>query len=399
MQTLEQQFSIHFAFPVIFDRDIFRPENPQFASVLLRGGQKCHKVLCFVDSGVLQAHPSLPEQIGQYAEAHSALMQLCGPVVTIQGGESCKTEPAVIDKIMHCVQKYHMCRHSFILAIGGGAVLDAVGYGAAIAHRGLRLLRMPTTVLGQNDAGVGVKNGVNGLGRKNFIGTFAPPFAVINDFAFLDTLSPRELRAGMAEAVKVALIKDSAFFSSLFEQRFDLASFARGPMEEMIYRCAALHMQHIGSGGDPFELGSARPLDFGHWSAHTLEEITGGQVHHGEAVAIGLALDSLYSYYSGMIEEGDLRRIFTLIGDLGLPLYHPALAELDVKAGLDTFREHLGGEMAITLLTGIGSKKEVDRIDAALMGRCIDELMAQDSSKNMRTDQTASHVPLYGQIS
>ncbi|TKB28348.1 3-dehydroquinate synthase [Desulfopila sp. IMCC35006] len=397
MQTLEQQFSIHFSFPVIFDRDIFQPENQQFASVLLRGGQKCHRVLCFIDSGVLRAHPSLPQQIGHYAEAHSALMQLCGPVETIQGGESCKNEPAVIDKIMRCVQKYHMCRHSFILAIGGGAVLDAVGYGAAIAHRGLRLLRMPTTVLGQNDAGVGVKNGVNGLGRKNFIGTFAPPFAVINDFGFLDSLSPRELRAGMAEAVKVALIKDRAFFSSLFEQRFDLASFARGPMEEMIYRCAALHMQHIGTGGDPFELGSARPLDFGHWSAHTLEEMTSGLVHHGEAVAIGLALDSLYSCYSGMIEEDELRRIFTLIVDLGLPLYHPALAELDVEGALDSFREHLGGKMAITLLTGIGSKKEVDRIDAVLMGRCIDELMAQDSSKGMRDDQTAPH-PVHGQI-
>ncbi len=398
MQTLEQQFSIQFTFPVIFGRDVFRPDDPQLASVLLRGGKKCHKVLCFVDSGVLQAHPSLPVQIGQYAEVHHELMQLCGPVVAVQGGENCKNEPAIIDMIMRSVQQYHLCRHSFILAIGGGAVLDAVGYGAAIAHRGLRLLRMPTTVLGQNDAGVGVKNGVNGLGRKNFIGTFAPPFAVINDFAFLDTLSPRELRSGMAEAVKVALIKDKAFFTSLYEQRSDLASFAYQSMEEMIHRCAALHMQHIGSGGDPFELGSARPLDFGHWSAHTLEEITGGQVHHGEAVAIGMAIDSLYSYYSGMIKESELRLIFTLIVDLGLPLYHPALAELDVKAALNAFQEHLGGEMAITLLTGIGSKKEVDRIDSILMERCIEELMVQDSDKGMRANQMAQLVPLYGQI-
>ena len=169
-------------------------------------------------------------------------------------------------------------------------------------------------------------------------------------------------------------------------------------MEEMIYRCAALHMQHIGSCGDPFELGSARPLDFGHWSAHTLEEMTGGQIHHGEAVAIGMALDSLYSYYCGMIEEDELRRIFTLIGDLGLPLYHPALAELDVKGALGAFREHLGGEMSITLLTGIGSKKEVDRIDSNLMERCIAELMVQDSSRGGRADQMAQLVPLYGQI-
>ncbi len=399
MQTLEQQFTIHFAFPVIFDRDIFHPGNRQLTSVLLRGGKKCHKVLCFIDSGVLQAHPLLPEQLAGYAEAHSELMQLCGPVIAVPGGESCKSEPAVIDTIIGSIQKYHLCRHSFILAIGGGAVLDAVGYGAAIAHRGLRLLRMPTTVLGQNDAGVGVKNGVNGLGRKNFIGTFAPPFAVLNDFTFLDTLAPRELRAGTAEAVKVALIKDKVFFARLYEQRSALASFARRPMEEMIHRCAALHMEHIGTGGDPFELGSARPLDFGHWSAHTLEEMTGGQLHHGEAVAIGIALDSLYSYYSSMINKSDLERIFTLLEDLNLPLYHPSLAELDVKGALDAFREHLGGTMSITLLTGIGSKKEVERIDSLLMERCIDELMVRDSSREIRAEEMAQQVPSYGQVS
>ncbi len=399
MQTLEQQFTIHFAFPVIFDRNIFRVDNDQLASVLLRGGKKCHKVLCFIDSGVLQAHPSLPEQLLDYAESHRDLMQLCDPVVAVPGGESCKTEPAVIDTIISSVQKHHLCRHSFILAIGGGAVLDTVGYGAAIAHRGLRLLRMPTTVLGQNDAGVGVKNGVNGLGRKNFIGTFAPPFAVLNDFAFLDTLAPRELRAGTAEAVKVALIKDKVFFTTLYEQRFALATFARRPMEEMIHRCAALHMQHIGTGGDPFELGSARPLDFGHWSAHTLEEMTEGQLHHGEAVAIGIALDSLYSYYSAMIKESELQRIFTLLEDLNLPLFHPTLAELDVNGALNAFREHLGGTMSITLLTGIGSKKEVDRIDSLLMERCIEELMVRDSSRGMRSQQIAQPAPSYGQIS
>ena len=399
MQTLKQQFTMQFTFPVIFDRNIFQPDNRQLASVLLRGGQKCHKVLCFADSGVLKAYPSLPEQLADYAEAHSELMQLCGPVTAVPGGEKCKTDPAVIDTIIRSVQKYHLCRHSFILAIGGGAVLDAVGYGAAIAHRGVRLLRMPTTVLGQNDAGVGVKNGVNGLGRKNFVGTFAPPFAVLNDFTFLETLTPRELRAGTAEAVKVALIKDERFFASLYEQRFALATFSRRSMEEMIYRCAALHMQHIGSGGDPFELGSARPLDFGHWSAHTLEEMTEGRLHHGEAVAIGIALDSLYSYYTGMIEESELQRIFTLLEDLNLPLYHPALAELDVGAALDAFREHLGGTMSITLLTGIGSKQEVELIDSLLMERCIDELLVRDSSKAMRTAQLAQPAPSYGQIS
>ncbi len=398
MQTLTQQFSIQYTFPVFFSRNVFQTEDPLLASVFLQGEGKHHNVLCVVDSGVLAEHPTLAGQIESYAEAHREVMQLCRPILIVEGGESCKNKPGVIDTIMKYVQDHHLCRHSYILVIGGGAVLDAVGYAAAVAHRGLRLIRMPTTVLGQNDAGVGVKNGINALGRKNFIGTFAPPFAVINDFAFLDTLPARELRAGIAEAVKVALIKDRSFFTYLYEQRVGLASFSPRPMEEMIHRCAALHMHHIGTGGDPFELGSARPLDFGHWSAHKLEALTGGLLRHGEAVSIGIALDSLYSYYNEMIEKSELRQIFTLLGDLGLPLYHPTLAALDVSAALDEFREHLGGELAITLLTGIGSKKEVDRIEIPLMARCVNELLLYDSGRGYGDEQIGSSAPLYGEL-
>jgi 3-dehydroquinate synthase len=265
--------------------------------------------------------------------------------------ESCKTV-AVIDTIMNASR--NVTRAGIrILAIGGGAsrrsrLCRAVVTGAA-AHTNA------DDYSGQNDAGVGVKNGINALGRKNFIGTFAPPFAVINDFAFLDTLPPRELRAGMAEAVKVALIKDRSFFTHLYEQRFELASFSPRPLEEMIHRCAALHMHHIGTGGDPFELGSARPLDFGHWSAHKLEEMTGGLLRHGEAVSIGIALDSLYSYYNGMIEEV-MRQIYPA-WRFGLPLYHPALLQL--TSALPSMNSGSIWRGVITLPTGIGSKKRL----------------------------------------
>lgn len=398
MQTLEQQFSVRYTYPVHFARNVFQAEDPLLASVLLQGGEKRHNVFCVVDSGVLAAHPALSRQVEEYAEAHREVMRLCGPILVVEGGESCKRDETVVDTLMKCVEKYHLCRHSYVLAIGGGAVLDAVGYGTAIAHRGLRLIRMPTTVLGQNDAGIGVKNGINALGRKNFVGTFAPPFAVINDFSFLNTLAPREIRAGLAEAVKVALIKDRSFFDYLYNQRSELAAFSPPLVEETIYRCAALHLHHIGSGGDPFELGSARPLDFGHWSAHKLEEKSGGRLKHGEAVAIGMALDSLYSYSMGMIKDGELNRILTLLADLGLPLFHPALADLDIGGALGDFQEHLGGELAITLLTGIGSKKEVDRIDISLMERCVKELMQAENGGEVRAIQTGRPLPLFGAL-
>lgn len=343
--------------------------------VIRQSREGCNKLLVIIDSGVLAETAHLSEQIIRYVSIHSDILELVAAPLSVKGGEACKQEPSEINNIHELVEQYNLCRHSFIIAIGGGALLDAVGYAAATAHRGVRLIRMPTTVLAQNDAGVGVKNSVNAFGRKNFIGTFTPPFAVINDSQFLDTLSERDLRGGVAEAVKVALIRDKQFFEYLYEMRFKLADFLPEAMEEMIFRCAEIHLQHIATSGDPFEYGSSRPLDFGHWSAHKLEELSGGDLRHGEAVAIGIALDSLYSEKSGLLCAEDLNRILELLHTLGFNLVHPALSLLDVKKGLADFQEHLGGELSIPLLTGIGVKTEVNHIDIQLMQSCITVLM------------------------
>jgi 3-dehydroquinate synthase len=260
-----------------------------------------------------------------------------------------------------------------VIAIGGGAVLDAVGLVAAVTHRGVRLIRVPTTVLAQDDSGVGVKNGVNLYGVKNFCGTFAPPFAVLNDMDLLTPLSERDKIAGMAEAVKVALIRDGGFFAWLERNADDLVTFERPALAQMIRRCAELHMHQIARGGDPFETGSARPLDYGHWSAHKLESMTKHHVRHGEAVAIGVALDARYSVLAGLLAEGQEARICALLEHLGFRLWHPALeatrpdGSLAVFEGLREFREHLGGELTVTLLEDIGSGTEVHAIDETRM--------------------------------
>lgn len=334
-----------------------------------------------IDSEVLRTTPGLLEQISRYGESFAPLLEFVAAPFAIRGGEICKHEPIEVERIQGFVERYKLCRHSFIIAIGGGAVLDAAGYAAATAHRGVRLIRIPTTVLAQNDAGVGVKNGVNAFGRKNFLGTFVPPFAVINDSRFLETLSERDLRAGIAEALKVSLIRDRSFFDALYAARHDLARFLPAAMERMIFRCAELHLQHIATSGDPFESGSSRPLDFGHWSAHKLEELSGGDLRHGEAVAIGIALDSIYSRQSGLLGDLDQHRILTLLEDLGFNLFHPALAWLDVERALADFREHLGGELFIPLLSGIGSKTEVNQIDLRMMKHCVTLLTERYTQK------------------
>ena len=264
---------------------------------------------------------------------------------------------------MHAyVHARRLDRHAMVLCIGGGAVQDAVGYAAATAHRGLRVLRMPTTVLSQNDGGVGVKNGINAFEAKNFLGTFAPPWAVLNDARFLSTLEARDLRAGMAEAVKVALIRDADFFNWIEGNAKSLAAFEPVTLSELIRRCAHRHLEHIAGGGDPFETGTARPLDYGHWAAHRLEVLSCHDLRHGEAVAIGMALDARYATQIGQLSEPDLTRICVLLESLGLSLWHPALGP-DVLRGLQDFREHLGGELTIPLLTEIGAYRDAHEMD------------------------------------
>ena len=393
MKTLRQQFSVSYSFPVLFTREAFCQSNTALADLLSSGGSGSRRVLVVLDSGVAEAECGVMEKVVRYAAAHPKALELVFPPLLVRGGESCKSDPVEVGKIQAAVEKNGLCRHSFILAIGGGAVLDAAGFAAATAHRGIRLIRMPTTTLAMNDAGVGVKNGINAFGRKNFSGTFAPPYAVINDFEFLRTLPARELRAGIAEAVKVALIRDRGFFDFLYSARARLAAFHPEAMEEMIVRCAELHLEHIARSGDAFEFGSSRPLDFGHWSAHKLEELTGGEIRHGEAVAIGVALDSLYSHHLGLIGELDLRRILATLEGIGFQLYHPALNWIEVERALREFQEHLGGELSIPLLNGIGDRVDHRDIDAGVFRHCIETLARRSTRKikSLTTEDTETH--------
>jgi 3-dehydroquinate synthase len=361
-----QRFAVPYEFPVVFTEGVFDPGNPALREVLCRlEPHKRHRVVVFVDDS-LSGHLG---KIEEYAAHHRDVIELACPPIAMPGGEKIKSELHFVESAQQTLFDLHIDRHSFVVAVGGGALLDAIGLVAATTHRGVRHVRIPTTVLAQNDSGVGVKNGVNLRGVKNFVGTFAPPFAVLNDLRFILTLPERDKIAGMAEAVKVSLIRDAEFFGWIERHMDDLATFERSAMAYMIRRCAELHMRQIGQGGDPFETGSARPLDYGHWSAHKLESLTRHHVRHGEAVAIGMALDARYSVLAGLLAPGEEERLCALLEYLGFELWHPALAKTSpagkwvILEGLDEFREHLGGELTITLLSGIGTGVEVHEMD------------------------------------
>ena len=379
-----QRFTVAYEYPVYFTEDVFSPSNPVLREAITRfEPHRKHRCLVFVDDGVCAVRPSLVAEIEAYAAVHNDAIELVISPVQVPGGEKVKNELYFVESMQGLIQEHRIDRHSFVIVVGGGAVLDAVGLVAATSHRGVRLIRVPTTVLAQNDSGVGVKNAVNLKGYKNFVGTFAPPFAVINDLNFIDNLPAREKIAGIAEAVKVALIRDREFFHWLEANIDPLSTFERSAMATMIRRCAELHMHQIAHGGDPFETGSARPLDFGHWSAHKLESLTNNHVRHGEAVAIGIALDTRYSVLSGLLAPGAEERVAALLELLGFKLWHPALRarqgtrELAILDGLREFREHLGGELTVTLLEDIGRGIEVHEMSEALVRESIDWLEAR----------------------
>ena len=371
METIHQTFSVPFEYSVHFTEKLFDKNNALFADIVTN--PRILKVYFVVDQGVVDSHPSLINQLRDYADAYSNCFELVADPLVVPGGEAVKNDNTYLEQIIGASNAYAIDRHSFIVAIGGGALLDMVGFGAAIAHRGIRHIRIPTTVLAQNDSGIGVKNSINAYKKKNFLGTFAPPFAVINDSDFLHTLDDRDWRSGISEAVKVALIKDATFFDWIEDHAQGLASRELPAMNELIYRCAKMHMDHI-AGGDPFEMGSSRPLDFGHWAAHKLEQLTHYELRHGEAVAIGICLDVTYSYFKGMISKKEHQRVIQLFKAIGFPVYIAELSGDNVIKGLEEFREHLGGELTIMLLEEIGKGVEVHQLDADLILKAADKL-------------------------
>lgn len=365
-QVISQKISVEFSFPIVFTRGVFQPANQTLRDALRRPDESGpHRVLAFVDAGVAAAFPELPDALEAYANAHAEDMELIAPPQLVSGGEACKNEPDGLRAILDAIVDQRMCRHSVVLAIGGGAVLDAVGFAAALVHRGLRLVRLPTTVLAQDDSGVGVKNAVNYRNTKNLLGTFAPPLAVINDLDFLSKLPDAAWTDGIAEAFKVAMIKDRAFFDWLCKNAAALRARDEAAMEYLIRRCAELHAAHIAGSGDPFELGQARPLDFGHWSAHRLEAISNYTISHGRAVAIGLALDAWYAVLNRWLDISSFEELYAGLTESGFDLWDELLEAsgkegvLMLLHGLNEFREHLGGKLCVTMPLGVGNKHEV----------------------------------------
>ena len=293
----------------------------------------------------------------------------------LPGGEAVKNSTDFVEQLLSLINERNLDRRSYIVVIGGGAVLDAASYAAAIAHRGIRVIRIPTTTLAQGDSGVGVKNAINFFRKKNWIGTFAVPWAVINDAALLTTLPNRDFRCGFSEAIKVSLLKSTTDFEELCDNATQIANREMESAFTAIKKSCLWHLKHITQGGDPFEALEARPLDFGHWSAHKMEQMSGYRLRHGEAVGIGVAIDCIYSTRVFGFPESDAQRVLQCLKDFQLPLWDSTLNDFDaLLSGLEEFRQHLGGRLTITMLKAVGKPIDVHEIDSDAMRASVEQL-------------------------
>ncbi len=361
--VIRRDIALTWSHQIIFTREAFSPGNRTLADLFEPREGRPARVLMILDD-----HLALSEAVEAYFAGIPEIELVARPLA-LPGGEAAKNDWKHVETVWRAIHDHQLCRHSYVIALGGGAVLDLVGFAASTAHRGIRHVRMPTTTLSQGDGGVGVKNGVNCFGKKNWVGTFAVPHAVVNDLTLLESLPEREKRSGLIEAVKVALIRDRRFFERIEALAPALRRLESAAVEEVVQQSARHHVEHIATGGDPFEWGSARPLDFGHWVAHKLEPLTDFEMAHGEAVGTGMAIDVLYSVWAGLLEQGAADRVLALMADLGFQLYVPDLERVDdegrleILRGLEEFREHLGGALTITLLPGLGRKVDVHEMD------------------------------------
>ncbi len=375
-RSLDIDFVVPFRHRLRFTNDIQR-EPATLLELLVPSGPAPAKTQIWLDRQVGEAIPSLARGLEQLLGERPDQVELVDSVQLIEGGEACKNDYRVIEHVLEKMNEAQLDRRSYVIVLGGGAVLDAVGFAAGVAHRGIRLVRFPTTTVGQADSGVGVKNAVNLFHKKNWMGTFAVPWAVINDLSLLTSLPDRDFVCGFSEAVKVALLKSPTFFTEICELATKIRYRDMDAAAHVIAESAKWHLRHITHGGDPFEALEARPLDFGHWSAHKLEPMSDFRIRHGEAVSIGVGIDVVYSSLVHGLSSEAADQVLRCLHALGLPLTDPLLEEDTglLFDGLEEFRQHLGGRLTVTMLEGIGKPIDVHEIDHEAMRAAIQQVL------------------------
>jgi 3-dehydroquinate synthase len=308
----------------------------------------------------------------------------------VQLGEAHKTMESVLALCGHA-QRAGLGRRDLLLAFGGGVCCDVVGLAASLTRRGLPYICVPTTLLAQVDAAIGLKTGVNFGGRKNYLGSFVPPEAVFVDIGFLRTLPADDLRRGTAEILKIALVRDEELFSLLTERGPELleshfASPAR-VADLVIHRSIALMLDELSR--NPYEdRGYERLVDFGHTFSPAIEETSLHRVLHGDAVAIDIAVSCMIAIELGLLPEYEWHRILAAYRALGLPLTSVYCTADVLGRGVEAAVAHRGGRLNLVVPTTVGCATFVPdaaSIDRGLLERAADRLALEATARPRAT--------------
>ncbi|MEA2362341.1 MAG: 3-dehydroquinate synthase [Thermoleophilaceae bacterium] len=297
-------------------------------------------------------------------------------VVAIPAGERFKTLPQALD-LLDWLTGTQLARRDVIVTFGGGVVIDMGGWVASCYMRGVPYVNLPTTLVGQVDAGIGGKLAVNHEVAKNLIGGFSQPLGVISDVSFLRTLDRRQLRAGLAEAIKKAIIASPAYWDLIEDSAEPILASDPDALERLVHGASAIKAELIAR--DPYEEDSRRTLGFGHALAHPLETVTDySSLLHGEAVAFGMVVEARMSAARGLLSSDTLERIVGLLRRVGLPTSAEELpARVDAKrllAAIERIRLIRGGGYRFVLPIELGETVIADDVAPeelrAALGAC-----------------------------
>ena len=341
------EYQITYA-PNLFDLDNHSLLEPNASS----------RRLVFVDSNV---YVNFSETINKYFDVNSP----GSIVISVEANETLKTLDNSLVLIKHMEDFGLLRRSEPVIAIGGGSLLDSVGFACSIYRRGVPYIRVPTTLLGIVDVSVAIKTGVNHLGRRNRLGTYYPPAAVFLYRKFIETQSDREICNGLGEILKLAIIEDLSLFTLLEGNsallRKEKFQYGAIPVK-VINRAITVMINNLQN--NLWEENLMRAVDFGHSFSPLIEQDSLPELLHGEAVALDCLFSSCLSFNRGLLDEDELSRIFRVTRDLGLLTTHRSFLNSQqlMSSLMDTVR-HRNGSQNLPVPVGIGSHQFLNDIE------------------------------------
>jgi len=363
-------------YPIEVVPDIFR--NEDFPKYLL---DPFDRIILVTDAPVDEIH-------GDEIRGLLAAPERRVETIVLQASEKQKDVFTLMEVVSSFEKLGVRRREDLVVVAGGGVALDIVGFAASVYRRGVPYMRLPTTLVAQIDTGIGVKTGINFRQSKSRLGTFSAPYAVVVDPCFLSTLSDRQIRNGLAEALKIALVADRALFELIEEHAF---SVVRTKLQceqgtEIIRR--AIRAMLLELSPNLYERTLERRPDYGHTFSPVFEfELS--DLEHGEAVALDMAIATAFAVVSGFLDVEDAEQILITQRALGLPIIRAGLTMDMLLRGIHDARKHRGGQLRMPVLCGIGEAMFVDEISEARLEEALAFIRSWSSAGQKKSRYTA----------